>query len=93
LCRCIITYTSSTESEDFYGEGADAKIGNLGGVTLADIFNKAGVLAGKRDTLPSSSSSSPNGADNVRTAPVLEVVGVAKGTYSGWTPNFLLSGQ
>jgi hypothetical protein len=39
--KCIITYTSSTESEDFYGQGADAKIPDLGSrkVTLASIFN------------------------------------------------------
>lgn len=39
--KCIITYTSSTESENFYGEGADAKIPDLGSrkVTLASIFD------------------------------------------------------
>ena len=38
--KCIITYTSSTEGEDFYGEGADAKVPELGsrGVTLESIF-------------------------------------------------------
>ena len=43
--KCIITYTSSTEGEDFYGEGADAKLLDLGGasekggaVTLKDVF-------------------------------------------------------
>jgi beta-phosphoglucomutase-like phosphatase (HAD superfamily) len=33
--RCIITYTDSTASEDFYGLGADAKVPNLDGVTLS----------------------------------------------------------
>ena len=37
--RCIITYTESTESVDFYAEGADAKVPNLGSVTLKDIFD------------------------------------------------------
>lgn len=38
--KCIITYTSSTEAEDFYGEGADAKVPDLGSrkVTLDSIF-------------------------------------------------------
>ena len=36
--RCIISYTHSTASEDFYGEGADAKVPDLGNVTLEDIF-------------------------------------------------------
>lgn len=38
--KCIITYTSSTEGEDFYGEGADAKVPELGSrkVTLDSIF-------------------------------------------------------
>lgn len=39
--NCIITYTSSTEGEDFYGNGADAKVPDLGSrkVTLASIFD------------------------------------------------------
>ena len=28
--KCVITYTKSTEGEDFYGEGADAKVPELG---------------------------------------------------------------
>ena len=39
--RCVVTYTSSTEREDFYGLGADAKVPELGskGVTLGMIFD------------------------------------------------------
>lgn len=39
--NCIITYTSSTEGEDFYAQGADAKVPDLGSrkVTLASIFD------------------------------------------------------
>ena len=55
--RCIITYTSSTEAEDFYGQGADAKVPDLGSknVKLADIFGplkeNSGneLLIGKKD--------------------------------------------
>ena len=56
--RCLITYTSSTESEDFYGEGADAKVPELGskGVTLDMIFgpmrekgDDAEILTGVKD--------------------------------------------
>jgi HAD superfamily hydrolase (TIGR01509 family) len=38
--KCVITYTSSTASADFYGEGASAKVPELGsaGVTLESIF-------------------------------------------------------
>jgi len=37
--RCLITYTPSTASEDFYGEGAAAKVPDLGvGVTLDALF-------------------------------------------------------
>ena len=54
--RCLITYTSSTEKEDF--EGADAKVPELGakGVTLDMIFGPmrekgvdAEILAGVKD--------------------------------------------
>ena len=37
--NCIITYTESTASADFYGEGADAKIHDLQGVTIGEIFD------------------------------------------------------
>lgn len=56
--RCIITYTASTENEDFYALGCDAKVPELGskGVTLDMIFEpmksdglKAGILTGVRD--------------------------------------------
>ena len=37
---CLITYTASTASEDFYGEGAAAKVPDLGvGVTLEALFD------------------------------------------------------
>jgi len=38
--KCIITYTTSTENEDFYGNGCDAKVPELGSrdVTLEKIF-------------------------------------------------------
>jgi len=38
--KCLITYTGSTEREDFYSLGADAKVPDLGsrGVTLQKIF-------------------------------------------------------
>ena len=55
--RCVITYTTSTEREDFYGLGADAKVPELGsrGVNLDMIFgplrNKldAEILVGVKD--------------------------------------------
>jgi len=56
--KCVITYTSSTAQEDFYGEGADAKVPDLASrqVTLESIFGPmkdggvdAELLAGKKD--------------------------------------------
>ena len=56
--KCIITYTESTKGEDFYGEGADAKVPELGSrkVTLASIFGPlrehgltAELLPGNKD--------------------------------------------
>jgi len=56
--KCLITYTSSTEREDFYGFGADAKVPDLGSrsVTLNDIFGPmkengldAEILVEKKD--------------------------------------------
>jgi hypothetical protein len=56
--RCIITYTSSTEREDFYAEGADAKVPDLLSrkVTLDSILGPmremgtdAELLAGLKD--------------------------------------------
>mmetsp|Transcript_35703 Transcript_35703/g.78234 ORF Transcript_35703/g.78234 Transcript_35703/m.78234 type:complete len:323 (+) Transcript_35703:36-1004(+) len=56
--KCLITYTSSTASEDFYGEGADAKVPELeaAGVNLDMIFGpmrekgaEADILVGVKD--------------------------------------------
>ena len=56
--KCLITYTSSTEREDFYAFGADAKVPDLGSryVTLNDIFGPmkekgedSEILVGKKD--------------------------------------------
>ena len=53
--KCIITYTSSTEKEDFYGIGADAKVPDLRDVTFDDIFGplfngqSSEILSAKRD--------------------------------------------
>lgn len=56
--KCVITYTDSTKNEDFYGEGADAKVPTLGerDVTLSSIFDPmrasgahAQILEGMKD--------------------------------------------
>eukprot|EP01082_Thalassiosira_pseudonana_P003513 g3361.t1 g3361 contig12:1924359-1925312(-) len=57
--RCVVTYTTSTENEDFYSLGCDAKVPELGGrgVTLDMIFGPmkdrldADILADVRDSL------------------------------------------
>jgi len=50
--KCIITYTDSTEREDFYGEGADAVIPNLGNVSLKDIFSESLRSGASKEVLP-----------------------------------------
>jgi len=52
--RCIITYTDSTINEEFYAQGADAKVPNLRQVNLASIFEplrngEDEILLGIRD--------------------------------------------
>lgn len=56
--KCLITYTKSTQNEDFYGFGADAKVPELAkaGVTLDKIFDPlksngldSEILAGVKD--------------------------------------------
>ena len=47
--KCIITYTDSTADQDFYAEGADAVVLDLGKITLADVFDP--LLAGKNTVL------------------------------------------
>jgi len=56
--KCVITYTGSTEKEDFYGQGASAKVPDLAscGVDLESIFGPlrsagadAELLGGKKD--------------------------------------------
>jgi HAD superfamily hydrolase (TIGR01509 family) len=46
--RCVVTYTASTAGEDFYVEGASAKLLDLsqrGGVNLRDLFGSDLVLS------------------------------------------------
>jgi HAD superfamily hydrolase (TIGR01509 family) len=52
--KCIITYTSSTATADFYGEGAAAKVPDLAsrGVTLASIFDNLRANGLDADVLP-----------------------------------------
>lgn len=77
--------------EDFYGEGADAKISDLGQVTLADIFaplvaGKNVLLEGKRDE--------PHSHKKEEVVEVTSVHSVSavteKPKVTGWTPHFLL---
>lgn len=57
--KCVITYTSSTASADFYGEGASAKVPELAsaGVNLESIFGPlreskdAEILIGIKDPM------------------------------------------
>lgn len=59
--KCVITYTTSTENEDFYAAGADAKVPDLESrqVGLDSIFSSlrgkgdSELLIGKRDPKPS----------------------------------------
>jgi hypothetical protein len=64
--KCVITYTKSTEREDFYSYGADAKVSDLAsaGVTLDSIFGPmketgidAEILVGRKDPILQKGSS------------------------------------
>ena len=72
--RCIITYTSSTEKEDFKSLGADEVLGDLSSMTLeklATYFKTAATSSTPSPTASSSSSSSPPPeAAAAETAPV-----------------------
>ena len=51
--KCVITYTDQTSYEDFYSEGADAKVPDLsagGGITLSSIFDP--LKAGSKELIP-----------------------------------------
>jgi hypothetical protein len=54
--KCVITYCESTDKVDFYTEGADAKLPNLGKVGLKELLGPlrsnphAELLEGFRDT-------------------------------------------
>jgi HAD superfamily hydrolase (TIGR01509 family) len=52
--KCVITYTSSTADQDFYGEGAAAKVPDLGSrkVTLDTIFGPLRKHGKDADILP-----------------------------------------
>lgn len=93
--RCVITYTPSTEKEDFYGEGAAAKLSSLAGVSLTDIFrplllansgsNEEVVLLSEFRDPPVESVNE----DELVVIAVEEVV-VLPPRYEGWTPHYLL---
>lgn len=88
--RCVITYTESTEREDFYGQGADAKIPSLKGVTLDDLFSP--LKAGQSDLLPTKRDAKTGASTSVpKVAPVEAAsTGPVTGTYKGWTPHQMI---
>ena len=56
--KCLITYTKGTSNEDFYANGADAKVPEIesSGVTFGEIFGPlrengldSSILDGVRD--------------------------------------------
>ena len=70
--RCIITYTSSTEKEDFKSLGADEVLGDLSSMTLDKLatYFKTVTTSSTPSPTASSSSSPPPEAAAVETAPV-----------------------
>lgn len=50
--RCVITYTSSTEKEDFRSYGADDVLASLAGVTLENIKSYFATPAGAPAAAP-----------------------------------------
>jgi HAD superfamily hydrolase (TIGR01509 family) len=76
--KCVITYTHSTKNEAFYAEGAVAKVPDLSGVQLDDVFGDlrkggSGVLSGKKDA-----------ADGAAAPPAAP----AAPAYKGWGPGY-----
>lgn len=104
--KCIITYTGSTKKEDFYGQGADAKIESLRNIKLEDIFGPiwAGdndVLAKHRDPKVGESTESSINA-NVATSKDSETTDTTSSSQAatseniitpkieGWTPHTMI---
>jgi len=59
--KCVITYTEETADQDFYAEGADAKLLDFGrGVSIAELFAteplsvRASLIESMRDPMPTS---------------------------------------
>jgi len=80
---CVITYTHSTRSEAFYKEGAAAKVPDLSGVTLDDLFQPLWgggkeLLVGKKDAADFAKS-----VTDAASAPVAPNVA----HFKGWTPH------
>lgn len=73
--RCMITYTDSTASEDFYGHGAEAAMPDLSGMSLQDIFKLHSPEAiGSLRNSPSPSEPAPASTPE---------------PAEGWTPHFM----
>lgn len=83
--NCIITYTESTKTENFYGVGADAIIGSLKGVSLNDIF--APMMAGENELLIKQRDAKPVGKTTLSdTQPVSVVIPVAEAAEAVVSP-------
>lgn len=79
--KCIITYTDSTATEDFYGLGAEAKVPDLSKVSLPMLMdslrNGEGILEGIRDPKEATSNTEKD-----------EVVSFITDKVAGWGPHF-----
>ena len=82
--NCVITYTPSTQSQDFYGEGADAKLLDMANVRLADVFDP--IVAGGRELLEKhrdiKNKSEGEGEGEDESATMAKIV--------GWSPDHMI---
>lgn len=79
--KCLITYTEGTKEADFYGNGADAAVPSLEGITYADIKSSFDdLLASKRDPKPATTSTTTKAAEVVTKIPEVP-------KFVGWTPH------
>ena len=80
--KCLITYTEGTKEADFYGNGADAAVPSLKGITYSDIKNSFDdLLASKRD---------PKSTSTVETKKEPEASKPDVPYFKGWTPHYAI---
>ena len=91
--KCLITYTEGTKDADFYGNGADAAVPSLKGISYTDIKSSfEDLLATKRDPkagATSSKSTAATSSNSEETSNKPTEPEVPK--FKGWTPHYTIT--